>query len=300
MTLDYTTQAWGGWQECAVLSNGIIEMVIPLQIGIRIMRFAFSGGTNMFAEFADDMGKTGGDVWRLYGGHRLWHAPETRERTYSLDNAPIRLTREGDTVTLHQAPDHAGIEKSIAITLSADSAQATLLHTLTNRGVWAVRCASWSLNVMAPGGTAIIPLPSRGNHETDLLPNTRLTLWSYTDMADPRWTWGRDYVLLRQDAHAAIPQKIGLMNPHGWAGYWNEGQLFVARAAVQPDAEYPDHGSSHEFFTNFAMLEVETLAPMVTLEVGASVQHTETWQLYADVPAPTSEAVVTQKIVPLL
>ena len=30
----------------------------------------------LFKEYDEQMGKTGGDEWRIYGGHRLWIAPE--------------------------------------------------------------------------------------------------------------------------------------------------------------------------------------------------------------------------------
>ena len=29
-----------------------------------------------------EKGKTGGSEWHIYGGHRLWHAPEVMPRTY--------------------------------------------------------------------------------------------------------------------------------------------------------------------------------------------------------------------------
>ena len=60
--------------------------------------------------------------------------------------------------------------------------------------------APWALSVMDTGGTAIIPLPPRGSHEDNLLPANSMTFWAYTDMADPRWTWGEKYLLLRQDS----------------------------------------------------------------------------------------------------
>jgi hypothetical protein len=43
--------------------------------------------------------------------------------------------------------------------------------------------------------------------------------------------------------------------------------------------EYPDFGCSVEIFTNAAMLEVETLGPLTTLEPGSAVEHIEQWSL---------------------
>jgi hypothetical protein len=44
--------------------------------------------------------------------------------------------------------------------------------------------------------------------------------------------------------------------------------------------EYPDFGCSVEIFTNAAMLEVETLGPLATLEPGSAVEHVEEWSLH--------------------
>ena len=292
MTIEHKIIAWGGWQQCVHITNGIVKLIVPLEIGIRVMHYGFVGGANQFCELPDQMGKTNSAEWVSYGGHRLWHAPETRERTYSLDNFPIHFERHGDTFTFTQPTDHADMRKQIEITLSADSSEVRVLHRITNQGVWAVEASVWALSVMANGGKAIIPLPPRGNHETDLLPNTRLTLWSYTNMADPRWTWGEKYILLQQDAEAMIPQKIGLANPLGWAAHWNDGTLFASKTTYQPNATYPDHGCSNEFFTNFAILEVESLAPLVTLQPNESATHLETWQLWDGVPEPKNDGDV--------
>jgi hypothetical protein len=244
------------------------------------------------------MGKTNSPEWLNYGGHRLWHAPETRERTYSLDNFPIHMERHGDTFVFTQATDHADIKKQVEITLSRYGSEVSVLHRLTNQGVWAVEAAPWALSVMANGGKAIIPLPPRGSHETDLLPNTRLVLWSYTNMADARWTWGQKYLLLQQDTNPALPpQKIGLANPQGWAAHWNNGTLFAVKTSYQADATYPDYGCSYEFFTNHEILEVESLAPLTTLQPNESVTHLETWQLWDGVPEPKTEADVERDVV---
>jgi hypothetical protein len=172
------------------------------------------------------------------------------------------------------------------------------VHRLRNHNLWAVELAPWALTVMAQGGRAIIPLPPRGSHPKDLLPANTLTLWAYTDMSDPRWTWGCKYILLRQDPAAATPQKIGAMVPDGWVAYANHGQLFVKKFAYQPDARYPDLGCPVETFTNADMLEVETVAPLVNLQPGAAIEHVEEWFLYGGVAAPENDADVEREVLP--
>ena len=81
--------SYGGWPNCVKLSNDQIELIATTDVGPRIIRFGYVGGQNLFTECKDQLGKTGGDKWRSYGGHRLWHGPEDPQRTYYPDNSPI-------------------------------------------------------------------------------------------------------------------------------------------------------------------------------------------------------------------
>jgi len=152
--------------------------------------------------------------------------------------------------------------------------------------------------VMTTGGTAILPLPRRGSHPQDLQPANRLVLWHYTDMSDARWTWGNQYVLLRQDETATRPQKLGASVPSGWCAYARAHHLFVKRVAFDATATYPDLGCSIETFTNREMLELETLGALTRVEPGMTIEHVETWELFRDVPMPRNDADVNQFVLP--
>ena len=67
---------YGGWDNCIKLDNNEFNRSIVSREAPRIICFAFKEGQNLFKEFSDQIGTTGGDEWKLYGGHRLWHAPE--------------------------------------------------------------------------------------------------------------------------------------------------------------------------------------------------------------------------------
>ena len=71
-----------GWQNCYRLSNNLVDLIVTTDVGPRVIRFGFVGEENEFKEYEELMGRTGGAEWRIYGGHRLWHAPEARPRTY--------------------------------------------------------------------------------------------------------------------------------------------------------------------------------------------------------------------------
>jgi hypothetical protein len=299
-TIMATTEqiAYGGWQHCTRISDGRMEVVVTNEVGPRVIRCGMVDGKNLFGEIADDMGSVGGDVFRLYGGHRLWHAPEHLQRTYFPDNVPVSIEPIPNGARFIAPPEHNGLQKTIEITL--DNGSARLTHRLTNTSVWAITCAPWAVSVMAAGGMAIMPVPPRGSHATQLMPSHALTLWAYTDMADARWTWGREFILLRQDRDALFPQKIGIGCPQLWLAYVNDGMMFTKRSAHPLNGVYPDMNSCLEVFTDAAILELETLAPLTTLEPDASVEHVEYWRIYGNVPMPESEADVKNQIMPRL
>lgn len=287
-----------GWN-CYRASNEIVDVIATLDVGPRIIRFGFVGEANEFKEYVDTLGKIGGDEWRIYGGHRLWHAPEAMPRSYAPDNAPIRFETFADGFKLIQPVERTtGIEKEIELHLAPNAAQAHVIHRLTNHNLWAVELAPWALSVMAPGGKGIIPLPRRGSHPADLQPANRLVLWHYTDMSDSRWTWGNQYILLRQDATASRPQKMGASVPIGWCAYARAGYLFLKRVAFQPESLYPDLGCSVEMFTNADMLELETLGPLTRLEPGMTAEHIEEWYLFRDIPTPMTDSDINQFVLP--
>jgi hypothetical protein len=299
--------AYKGWPNCCRLANGKVELIATLDVGPRIIRFGFLGGENELKEFPDQVGLTGGlppDEWRIYGGHRLWHAPEVRPRSYLPDNGPVAAEDLGGFVRLTQPTEPgSGIQKQIDLALSPRQAAVKVTHRLRNDGPWPVELAPWALSVMAPGGVAVIPLPPPGSHEANLGANGLLGLWAYTDLTDPRWTIGRKYILLRQDPAAAGPQKIGACLSAGWTAYARggpSGRLFVKKADLVPGGQYPDGGCSVEVFTNADMLELETLAPLVHLQPGAAVEHVEHWRLLRDVPTPQNDANVDRDVLPLI
>src|SRR5690349_7242085 len=108
----YEHIAYRGWPKCARLANKLMEVIITGDVGPRIIRFGFLDQDNLLAEYPDQAGKTGGDEWRIYGGHRLWHAPESLTRTYVPDNSPVQFEHFGTFLRVTQSLEPAtGIQK---------------------------------------------------------------------------------------------------------------------------------------------------------------------------------------------
>jgi hypothetical protein len=290
---------FGGWSNCVRLSNGAVELIVTTEVGPRVIRFGFVGGQNVFKVFDDTAGLTGGDEWHNFGGHRLWHAPEIAPRTYAPDNVPVEHSWDGATLTLRNPEPENRLDKEMSVTLSPGDNTVSVVHRLTNRNPWAIELAPWVLSVMAQGGEAIYPQEDYAPHPDCLVPARPLVLWHFTDMSDPRWTWGRRYMRLRQDPAATTKQKAGILNTKGWAAYALNGEVFLKRYGYDPDAIYADMGCNTETYTDPGILEVETLGPLTRLEPGATVEHRERWLLARAAVGPT-DADVDASILPLL
>lgn len=277
---------YGGWANNVKLSNGQIELIATLDVGPRVIRFGFVGGKNVFKEFAPMMGGAGEGEWMIRGGHRLWHAPEGKPRSYALDNSPVALEELGPmSIRLTPAPEvENGIQKQIDIIMSDDANEVMVTHRLTNIGAWDILLAPWALSVMDAGGMAIVPLPPKQPHAAVLTPGFPLVMWPYTEMGDSRFRWGNRYITFTQDSSKG-PGKFGMLLQEGWAAYLVHHTLFVKYFDLEPYAEYPDYGCNFETFSNEEMLEVESLGSLDVLEAGGVVEHVETWRLFKDIPA---------------
>ncbi len=291
---------FNGWRALR-LANDKVELVVTRDVGPRIMRFAFLGGPNIFRELAEQQGGRGEQEWMIRGGHRLWVAPEGKPRSYEIDNDPYESAETmARGVRVRQAPGPiTGIAKQMEISLAESGAGAVVRHTLTNSSSVPVRCAPWALTVMGAGGQAIIPLPDKIPHGERLTHNQNWSIWSYTDLSDPRWSFGRDYLLFRHDA-ARGPSKIGLAHREGWVAYQRERLLFVKRFERLDDAAYPDGDVNFETYADRQILEIESLGPLVWLKPGESVSHAERWELHDGVPRCRNEEDVARLVKPLI
>lgn len=288
--------SWRGWNNVYRIWNGTVQVLVLADVGPRIIWYGFDEGENILHEVVPDAGLHGGNEFRLYGGHRLWVSPEV-ERTYFPDNRPVAVEHHGKlarfTAPIEDSSPGTNLQKELEIELEETGSSVHLQHRVINHDTRPTELAPWAPTMMRAGGRAILPLPPRipmdKNH---YLPVGPLTLWSFTDLADPRWRFGTEYIQLiqRTDSNFRYQEQMtGIFNPAGWGAYFCNNLLFVKHAPVSPAAKYPDFGCNFEMFTNRDFLELETLGPKVVLPSGEHVTHTETWQLFRDVPAGDDE-----------
>ena len=275
--------SYGGWEHCIRVSNGYVELVATTEVGPRIVDFRRVDGANVFFQDENVVGTTESDAWEVYGGHRLWHSPEAHPRTYQPDNEPIDYELTTTGCRLVQPVDETGIQKTIEIEMAASEPAVEITHELTNDGFWPVECAPWAISVCKPGGTAVVPFPD--GDPAELLPDRSLVFWPSTDPSDDRLDYVDDHVLVD---HADGPEmKIGANAVEGWTAYVVDDLSFVKTFEHDPEATYPYRSASVEVFAIDALLELETLGPLVELEPEETTRHTEHWHLFEGVDQPT-------------
>jgi hypothetical protein len=281
--------AYAGWKRNLRLQGTATELVITLDVGPRIIRYALHDGKNVFVELPKQLGQSGEKEWMIRGGHRFWTAPEA-DHSYELDNSPVTWNKLGDrAVEITQPESKAfGFQKTLVVEM-LEGEVVRVTHRLHNLGGKALDITPWALSVMAPGGFAVIPQPRLDLHPSEFpegrdvkpheyLPNREFVLWPFTNLADGRYTFSQHFLRV---AHAAgkPATKLGLKLAPCWIAYQNGGDVFakhVSHIAKQP---YPDCGVNFEVFTNNDILELETLAPAVPLLPGACAVHVEHWAL---------------------
>ncbi len=299
--------AWNGWHNVYRIWNEAVQILVLGDVGPRIIWYGFHDRENVLHEVVADRGLSGGSEFRLYGGHRLWVSPEV-ERTYFPDNRPVSVQVHGNcvrfTAPIENMAPGTNLQKELEIELAAKGTRVQLLHRVVNHDREPTELAPWTPTMMRAGGRALLPLPPRIAMDKDhYLPVGPLTLWSFTDLADPRWRFGSEYIQLLQSANLAgrfEEQMTGIFNVAGWGAYFVNSTLFLKRTAVIYGATYPDFGCNFEIFTNREFLELETLGPKVALKSGEQVTHEETWQLFADVPDGEDENWIRSTILPLV
>ncbi|MDR0720204.1 MAG: hypothetical protein LBF78_11265 [Treponema sp.] len=266
---------------CLFVGNGIFEVIVPLEFGIRILGFSCAGNANLFYEQekgADYLCTKEG--WRVYGGHRFAFAPES-EKTYWPDNVPVRYSVLEDGIGLEQEQDgYMNIVKSMEIRFSGE--ELIVDHRIRNVGTEELYGAPWTITELAAGGVMTMPwscpkiLPLPG--DDDALPNRFVSMWNTTSLADSRLRFERELVEIKQ-----LPVddyfKLGFRSEAGILRYKNRNGEFIKKARYESAAVYPDNNVNLEVYACRYMIELETLAPLCFLKPGEICEHRELWNI---------------------
>jgi hypothetical protein len=266
-------------QPTAALENDHLRLDYLTENGPRIVRLVpKSLGLNLLAEMPEATLPSPHGPYHLYGGHRLWHAPEAANRTYVPDDGNLKVQIVQDGVRLSRAEPLTGITTEILVKLHPTEPDVQLYHRLHNTGLWPVTLAPWAITQVRIEGVAVLPQNTATTDPDGLLPNRLVALWPYTRWADPRLKLGEGVIRIEAEP---VPQpfKIGYFNHAGWIEYHYRGLVFRKSFTPQPGEPHPDFGCNTEVYANDRNMELETLGPLVTVEPGRHVEHFERWEL---------------------
>jgi hypothetical protein len=251
-----------------------LSLVVALDIGPRVLALTPDDGPNLFAELPHE---TIGD-YHLYGGHRLWSAPEVPERTYRPDDDPVELALTADSISVGGVVDPDGIRKRITLRWT-DGARVAVAHELRNEGSGTHELAPWAITQVPLGGVAHLPMAPM--EPEALIPTRSIVLWPYTLLADPRLRIVDDGVTLDASVDGGGARlKIGVPNAVGQVDYTRDGWRFTKH--VTPGgapAGGLDLGATMQAFADGRCAEIETLGELRRLAPGDAVEHHELWEV---------------------
>ncbi len=240
-----------------------------MQAGPRIVGLYLAGSEeNLVGESPSVELPTEHGLHQLFGGHRIWAAPEVPGWSYVPDSDGAVVAQQGNGVTMTWEPQGPGFAVELQLRLAENKASLDLVQTLTNRHESYQRLAPWGITILAHGGVAYLPKA----------PGASEVRWPYTLADDPRIK--AQPALVEIAGESGPMAKIGAFSPAGVCAYMRDGVLLLKRFEVQT-GEHPDNGCNVEVYCDGNYLELETLGPLSDVPPGGSVSLRESWELFA-------------------
>ena len=267
-----TTEKWG---KVLWVTTDHAEVGIALDFGIRVVHLSCPGMENLFYEQPADLsdGNATPAGWKLYGGHRLWFAPEG-DWSYYPDNDPVTYRVDENTVYVEQKTDPwTGQKKQLRLTFRENSIDVE--NIFINDTDKMMEGASWGVTTL-DGGVAKIDFA--GTQPGDYTPRRVVSLWADTNVHDPRLKFEKHSLTA---THMSLNDyfKMGLYCDPGKAVYENKGQRFILTFGAEGIDNHPDNGCNFELYLGRCFMELETLGVKRSLQPGQAASHTETWTL---------------------
>lgn len=273
---------------CILISNGIIDAVVTVDFGPRIIRFGFSDMENLF--YCDpernykilpensDGGDDSSQTFYYYGGHRFFLNAGHYAKKVVPDNDAVVYSILPDGVQFLQPKQKAtGFQTGFEIIMGEDASDIMVVHTAKNMTKEAQPCGLWPVTMLAGEGTVI--LPQNTDAGIPFRPNRALVFWPETDIRDERLFCGNRYLTL-QNTNSSDFLKIGCNDVLGWVAFVGPHYTFMKRFIHNAQAVYPDFGSSCEICLQKDFTEIQSLSPMYRAEPGQEIKHVENLSIF--------------------
>jgi hypothetical protein len=283
--------AYRGWSDSYRISNGVIEATVVPAIG-RIMQLSLVGDATgaiwRNPDLEGQLHNPASVAWDNFGGDKCWPAPQSAwgrqagrdwPPPVAFDSRPLRVDIRARGVALTSPVDPGyGIEIERLVELEPGRPVMHVRTTYAKRRGDAVQVGVWTITQMPEPERMFMQVPAA----------TR---------------FAKGYQLLRDTEPAALRVEGGLLSlgrdhrcetklgTDGGGLVWVGENCVVRMDAETGPGEYPDGGCVTEIYTNpdpLAYVELETMGPLATLEVGASIARTT---VYAVFPRSLPDAV---------
>lgn len=279
---------YSNFGKCLHITNDIIEIVVPLDLGPRIIRYSFVNEDNMLYEDIDRLvtedltnyNEYTDNKWYLYGGHRLWISPEYMPSSYYPENTPINYELiENGVKVIGNIEEYNNIQKILTVILDKNSSKVDIKNEIINLDEKEKTIAPWAITTLCKDGISITPI---SNKKTQFTPNKVLAYWPYTKFNDKRMEFIDDkYLKITQDTKNFDAFKIGTNNTDKWSAHVAGENVFIK--TFEDDytcvGDYSDYGVNFEIYTKELFLELESLGKIKTIGKNEKVILNESWYL---------------------
>jgi hypothetical protein len=277
-----------GWHNAYRLRLGDATMVVVTEIGPRILSLSVGDGPNLLFVDRETTGQGQGDAdWHIYGGHRIWVAPETAD-TYAPDNERCEVEVTGDRFTaIAPVTPQTGLRKRLAVSAQGD--RFVVEQGVRNTSDALYTGAMWALTCVEPKGAIVFPWGQQGSWDLK-----KIVYWSKwmdhrSNVASTQWQLGPD---LFRVVPTGEEGKVGSNSPEAWVALCRDDATFVKSYCWVPNVRYPDEDCSLQVYTCERFIEMETLSPLTVFYPGAEVVHREVWTVTAKVVDPADGAAL--------
>jgi hypothetical protein len=273
MRIELTT--WGGWQRVYRLVDAHVEMSVVTEIGPRIIAVRVHDQPNILFH---DTGAIGRGDWRIYGGHRIWLAPET-EASYAPDNSPCTVTVNDDELIIEAPVDPLSKLQKVLV-ISAEDGVFHVRNIIRNTGVMLATGAVWALTCVRPDAKVFFPWGRPGNWRMKKI--CYWTSWcgdaQRSNVQSPQWKPTEELFVIDPTGEVG---KVGTNGEEGWIGaiFPAANTTFYKQFVRQDGATYLDDGCAIQSYTCPQFIEMETLSPCAVINPGEELVHEECWRV---------------------
>ena len=261
---------YAGWKNCIHITNTVFEAVITADVGPRIIRFARVGGPNMLWLNEFTAGQTEETkTWRAYGGHSF-DAVVGGVDYLPPENTPVPYELGKDNVVFSEVEKN-GIAKTISVRMCRRGGL-EIKETITNRGSEPVKVTVNGNTLLNGGGVAAMPLK-----EDNIV---------FCGNVRPEIQCGEELAMIEHNQAEESSFELGFELDELWCGYFSQGNLFIMTSPKVEGAEGVNLGVDA---TN-RRFRISSFSPEKELQPGESILHTEVWNIFTGMPAPTNEA----------